>query len=308
MSYGSSPFGGGAANTTSTTTLSQIVDETYNILNDTQDSNVYQESFIKQLINDEQVEVCMMKKWQFLRQKQPFIWASPTTLTTAVTTQSTSVVCGDTTNFQDSGAIWLNGDIVNYTAISSLTLTGVTYIDVAHSSGEVIDPLFAVPSDYWMSPMFYVQRSGANELHPVDYVDELNWNNERTGTANMNLKYTIHNDNNGDLYLRAGAVASGDMAIFHYLKRPSNMTVDTDVCTIPDPWALKILPKLTAAKAMLLRNDDMEGLGTKILQIAEQELFKMAKYYGQREEGMSKMIQPTYRSGVTLSRYKRVQI
>jgi len=292
------------------TALSTLRSDTYDILNELQTSNVYDTDFVDQIINEQHVEVCAKKKWQFLRDKKLFDAANDTTLTTAITTASTSVVLGSTTNMESSGAVWMDHDVIDYTAISTLTLTGVTGIGKSHAAGIKVYPLFAIPTDYERMPVLMKKNSGAERFFQLTYVDEMNWDNVDLSNDIIRNKFTVVNsETDGALYLRIETVAAGDDLVFYYLKKPTTLSSDTDESTIPDPYARKIIPKLAAAKLMILRNDDLEGLGTKIQQVANTELLRMEKYYGQREESWSKLIKPTYRSQIRVnSNSTRVRI
>jgi len=279
------------------TTLSALRTETYAILNDLQTSNVYSSDFIDQTLNDQQVQVCALKKWPFLRDKKLFLAPDDTTLSSAITTASTTITVASVDNFEESGALWIDHDVIDYTDASSTTITGVTNIDIAHAAGDKVYPLIVVPSTYERMPVLLRKRTGSSKFVEIPYVDELDYDNPLTGTANMTNKFTIVNDEDSNsLYLRMESVDSGDTMAFYYLKKPTTMSDDADTATIPDPYALKILPKLAAYKAMILRNDNLEGLGTIIEKEAKEELLAMQKYYGSREEGWSKLLQTTYRS------------
>lgn len=292
------------------TTLLQLRTETYEILNDLETSNVYSSDFIDQTLNDQQVEVCAIKKWQFLRNKKLFLAPDDTTTTTAIATSDTTIDLTAVTNMESAGGIWIDHDVIEYTGISTLQLTGVTNIDIAHDLGAKVYPLIAVPSDYERMPQLMMRKSGSEQFSDVLYVDEIQWSNTRTGGAQIDNKYTIVNgEDNSNLYIRMEKVSVGDYMVFYYLKKPTTMSDDADTATIPDPWALKVLPKLAAYKAMYLRNDNLEGLGSIIEAQAKQELLAMKKYYGSREEGPSRLVQPTYRSGVRENfNRKRVRI
>lgn len=75
-----------------------------------------------------------------------------TTLDGALTTASTSIILDSVTGYATSGAgvVWDNDspDFVEYTAISTLTLTGVTGIDYAHEDADAFSVLYALPSNF----------------------------------------------------------------------------------------------------------------------------------------------------------------
>lgn len=278
------------------TTLLQLRTETYGILNDLTTSNVFSSDFIDQTINDQQVELCDSKKWQFLRAKKIFLVPVDTTTTAAVATSDVTISLANVDNFESAGSVWIDHDVIDYTAISTLDLTGVTGIDIAHSSGDTVYPLIAVPTDYANTPQLKVRKSTGEHYDEVLFTDERLWDDE-IGGGNYAAKFTIiHSEDDGNLHIRMDGLSSGDRAVFYYMKSPTTMSDDADTATIPDPYALKILPKLAAYKAMKLRGDNLDGLGDMIQQEAMVETMAMHKHYGQRDEGIAPMVKNRYNS------------
>lgn len=284
-------------------TLSTLRDYTYNILNDTVNSSTYTQSLIDQLINDEQVEVCDSFKWSFLRKKYLFIGADDTSLSSDITTGSTTISVADTTDWPSSGAVLIEHDIINYTGKTSTSLTGVTNIGVAHYEGATVYPLWAVPTDYSRQMALYVEASGSSTPVMWQYLDEFTYD-----TSPEQFVYSILHDNSNNeyIYVNTKFVGQGDMVMFHYLKTPTTLDEDADVSTVPDPYAAKVLPKLVAGKAMMLFGDNVDGLGSSNIQLAQMELLKMQKHYGEKEQGYSKLIRPSYRSGTNVPRYNPI--
>lgn len=292
------------------TTLLQLRTETLDILNDLETSAIYSTDFINQTLNDQQVEVCDGQKYSFLRSKKLFLYAEDTTTTAAVDTADTTISLSNVDNFEASGAIWIDHDVIPYTAISTLDLTGVTGITIDHVSGDKVYPLIALPTNYGHTPELLWRAAGSSFYKTVPYVNEVQWDQDGVG-AYKSKKFTIveSEETAGTKYLRLDGFTSGDTMVFYYVKSPTTMSDDADTATIPDPYALKILPKLAAYKAMYFRGDNVDGLGDVIRNEAERELLKMRKHFGRRDEGLSSMVQNKYQSGVYNSRsIKRVRI
>lgn len=78
--------------------------------------------------------------------------AASTTLNGAITTASTSIILDSVTGYATSGAgaVWSDSmpDFVEYTAISTLTLTGVTGIGYSHDDADLFSVLYALPSNF----------------------------------------------------------------------------------------------------------------------------------------------------------------
>jgi len=288
-----------------TTTLQTLREAVYGILNEPLTSNVYSNSLVDEYVNNAIIRLSMKKKWQFMRQKQPFIMAQETTLSEDITTATTDFDIGNATNFQADGALWVEGDVVDYTSIAANNIVGTTNIDISHNSGALVAPLYKLPSDFFREPVFLRQTTNTEVYSEVPFVHEDNWNNYKTNTSMMSSKFTIVTDKSEVMYLRVDGVSQGDRGILYYKKRPRVLSADADVCDIPDEWVLNIIPPLAAYKLMVYRGDNIDGLADRIQQEAEAELFRMEKYYGMREQGWSKLITSTYQSVHPYAYYRR---
>lgn len=78
--------------------------------------------------------------------------AASTTLNGAITSASTSIILDSVTGGASSGAgaVWDDSepDFIEYTAISTLTLTGVTGIGYDHEDADAFSFLYALPSNF----------------------------------------------------------------------------------------------------------------------------------------------------------------
>lgn len=92
--------------------------------------------------------------WSWMEDVTNFSTKSSTTINGALTTASTSVVFTEDVGFDAGGGrIWVKTtkgaiDFIDYTAFSTLTATGATDIDMSHASGEKVEKLYALPSNY----------------------------------------------------------------------------------------------------------------------------------------------------------------
>lgn len=284
-----------------TVDLQRLRSDVLNIVNDTGVSRVYSDDFVDEALNEVQIEVCAEWKWQFLRNKKIFLGAQSVGLAQDLNVGDTSMVLNDVTNFETSGAVWIDQDIVFYTNAATTTVTGVSGQTVTHLEGAEVRPLILVPDDYGSMPEVHVKRSTNGKYYPLSEVDEINFDNPNVGLTSLQQKFSILNVNSStaphEHYLRVGYMSNDDQFVFWYNKLPELMVDDTDVCSIPDRYARSILPKLAAARLMFLRNDNVDGLGESLLAQAERAVFKMKKHYGEREQGLSKMMGSTYQSG-----------
>ena len=78
--------------------------------------------------------------------------AATTTLNGAITSASVSIILDSVTGFASSGAgvVWDDNtpDFIEYTAISTLTLTGVTGIGYSHEDADAFSVLHALPANF----------------------------------------------------------------------------------------------------------------------------------------------------------------
>lgn len=78
--------------------------------------------------------------------------AASTTLNGAITSASTSVILDSVTGYatSGSGAVWSDSmpDFIDYTGISTLTLTGVTGIGYSHDDADTFSVMYALPANF----------------------------------------------------------------------------------------------------------------------------------------------------------------
>lgn len=271
------------------TTLAQLRSSVYNYLPDTATSNVYTTSLVDQLINDVQVEICDSWKWQFLQKMYSTGATADTALDGDITTADTTIDLDSTDGMPTSGAIRVDHDIIPYTGITGDTLTGVTGIMTDHTSGAVVAPLITMPTDYGDLMELLIQTEGDSTPRKYTYVNQFDFDQSRQCDV-----YTIVQDNDGTQYIQIRNTITTNIVIFHYLKTPTTMSADGDFATIPTPYALKVIPKIVAGKAMVGFGDDINGIGTTLLGMGERELFAMQKQYGEKEQGYKQNIKSNY--------------
>jgi len=291
-------------------TFSQIEQDFYDIVGEPSNSTVYpglttSGTYTLLLANRAEDTICRQKNWWFLKTKYLFVTALPTTLDGGVeTTDITIDLISASDNIPSSGAIWCEGDVISYTGVSSNTLTGVTNIDIAHSSGANVEILYALPSDFSHSPVLTVQTQGGNyrplrmiQVEDLDYgVDSAD--DRSFGFGDETDRWSIVTDKDGNEYMRINLKSTEKAAMLHYYKEQTEMTASGSTATIPDPFARKILPLQMAHIAMQERGDNPDGLAEKIEENANNELEKMGNYNTRRKmEGIRPKTFNMYRSG-----------
>src|SRR3990167_5706914 len=98
------------------------------------------------------------EKWESLNESNII-----SELASSITTSSTTIILVDGSDFPSSGAVLIEGDVIDYTGRSSNVLTGVTNISRAHSSG---DPVYSNDLNSG-NPTHYNILGGELRLYPV---------------------------------------------------------------------------------------------------------------------------------------------
>lgn len=275
-------------------TQAQIRDASLSILNDADDSSIYDTSFLNLLINSETHTFAGKYKWSFLERYIMVRGAQNQTLLNLYTPGDATITVDNVDNAPASGALWIEGEILTYTSIVGTAFQGVSGGQITHNPGAAVEILIPMPSGFQRMPGMSVQRGVGADPIPYKFIDKTRyWNNTQARV------FTFVMDNNGNEYLRIYGVERNDIIRYTYQTQPTTLVNDADVSSIPDPYALQLIPLFVAAKAMLIRNDNLEGLGTEIKTLADEQEFEMQKLYGQREESLADQVQSTFVSGPT---------
>lgn len=268
-------------------TLGELKLEFYSVVNQPSTTTLYTEAYIESLLNSEAIKLCDMWKWKFMRKNYLFNSAVTQQSQVGINALDVTVTVDDTTSFMASGYLLIEGEIVKYTGTNGTQFTGCTGITLDHASGCTVEPIYIMPADYGRRPMLYAQ----DWKPPYDYLDE----NEYDASLEQH-KWTIVYDGLGQGYIRASFPQTTNIAELKYTKRHKTMTDDADASDIPDPYSYSVLANLAAGRAMQIRGDDVEGLGSKVRAIGEQQLLEMKKFYSEREQPASKKLTVDYKS------------
>jgi len=152
--------------------------------------------------------------------------AADTTLNGAITTASTSIVLDSVTGYPTSGAgmVWqsLSPDFIEYTNISSLTLTGVTGIDYSHDDNSAFTILYALPTNFDSFRSADDSQDGVT-VNGVPYTFT-------SGIPTSN-QFSVY-DNGTTKYLVFPKGLSGDYFV-RYNKGPTSITSTSTVVDVP---------------------------------------------------------------------------
>lgn len=240
-------------------TLADILQETYKVLWEPSDSSNYDEqSVVIPRINDIINQICKWayknpSSWQkytagdlpFLRRDHFIEIVPPLSTEDEVETTDTTIEF-DTTNYLSSGNVFIGNDIITYTGKTATEITGVTGVDIKHNQGEKIYQLYPLPA--WISLPFTVyslDRSGQRNQE-LPYVDYRYPTQART-------YFTIVTKTDWTNLLHIVNCNQTRVMIVYYVNSVA-MTTGTDVCVLPDPYALSVIAPLVAGE--LLRDTE----------------------------------------------------
>ena len=275
-------------------TLATLETLAYDILREEADSSAYPLTFVDTLLNSAQSRICRgtvinPMNWQAVRKgKLSFLDTSAFYSNVNVTTLSADAVIWastlditSTTDYPSSGVIYVNGDIITYTGKTSTQFTGVTGIQFAHLAWSQVSIIFSLPTDY--SSVTNITYANSFKLLPKLYDDiweDLNGSKWQFRTdaqgyrsrATIDPFYTII----GDYFLIFNRNNTGDQIHLRYEKKPTAMTANTSVATIPteDAPAIAYL-----AIGELLFNRWEEARAGEILNFAINQIKEMYTHY-----------------------------
>ena len=297
-----------------TFTLQEVYDSCYWIIAQGEDSTAYPTSLLKTFINKSQNDICYgtiqnlstnerLKKsaLNFLEANQFYTSFNFATVTTLAVVWATTLTCTNTLN--SSGYIWINGDIISYSAndwttISWIPATWDYSIQFAHTAGTQVFQLDELPTDYWQVSRIFLT------LNNVKTRIELKWIDNRDLTAPVPNSY-IHRFFNergysdtswvwkdwyysilrGKFILYLVPQTNWQALSFEYQKQPTQLSATTDVLTIPDDYSLNTIPYMAIAEMMANRGEMDEAI--KLNNFWFQNIKSMYEFYNsQRVELM----------------------
>ena len=282
-------------------TLATLETLAYDILREEADSSAYPLSFVDTLLNSAQSRICRgtvinpmngktvrMNGQTVQKGKLSFIETSAFYSNVNVTTLSAdAVIWGSTlditstTDYPNSWAIYVNGNIITYTAKTSTQFTGVTGIQFKHLAWSQVSIIFSFPTNY--SSLTNITYANSFKLAPKLYDDiweDLNWikgqfRTDAQGYRSQKTRdpfYTII----GDYFLIFNCNNTGDQIHLRYEKKATTMTGNTSVATIPDEDA-PVIAYLAIWE--LLFNRWEEARASEILNFAINQIKEIYTHY-----------------------------
>lgn len=280
------------------TTLQDLRDVFYSILRETSNSSAYPLTFVDLLLNAAQQRICLgnvmnplswvqLKKWQlpFLLTDKFYTSIQTVYLSAAATVWGTTLTL-TTTNLASSWVLYIDGNIITYTAKTATQVTGCTNILYAHPSGSEVSTVYAVPADY--GSIVNVVRNGSVKLQSKLYDDIFEDLNSKKHPVYPNTQYNNFNNYNKPFYTikdRSYIILfdlnEWDKSIrLRYEKLPTTMSAGSDNATIDnDVFAKTTIPYIAVWE--MLYNRWEEARAAEILNFWLWQVKEMYTYYNQ---------------------------
>jgi len=241
-------------------------------------TSAYPPEFINTKINAAQYRICAgtivdPQGMAIKKLKLPFLFKqafyqniASVALTADTTIGATTLAVNDTTNYNTSGVLWLQNNIVTYTGKTSTTFTGVSGMAYAFLSWTRVYPIFALPTDYMNTLSLQY-----NNAFPLEYVDENEiyqlvnqvkvWYNPyvqnwyvQNGMATMARRRAFYSILQGQYIAPFYLDNSVGMFNLSYEMIPTAMVNNTDTTIIPDDtMALDAISNLAVADVLFDR-------------------------------------------------------
>lgn len=272
---------------TFTTTQAEIRNFARQIIGEPSTSQVYDDSFLDKIANQEQKRIFREFRWEFAQRNKLYNALKDVTLASAITAGDSIIRISASSGYPSSGYVFVNGEVLQYSALSSESgydeLTLVNTPTVNHSSGDRVKPMYEVPTNFGHRAKLFIEKTEYDFENYQDFYNQYQRYNRRAvlGTDDayfgfLDFRYTIYNIGNKPLILISNDQNQASNIIeLQYLYIPTDMSETVD-CSLPDEFAEKVLGPLTAGRAMLYRRDPN---GPSQMSIGEQELQNMAAAY-----------------------------
>lgn len=278
-----------------TTTLQELRNIWYSILREEEDTSAYPLVLMDMLINSAQNRICngtiinpftkeAVRKWKlsFLDTSEFYSNVNVTTLSSDATVWWITLDITDTTGYPNSWKIYINGNIITYTAKTATQFTGVTGIEFAHKSGSQVSIIFALPTDYGsMINITYANSFKLPQKLYDDIYEDLNWIKWQFRTdaqwyrSQWTLRpfYTII----WDYFIIFNRNNTWDQIHIRYEKKATKLVNTTDITTIPEDYAESTIPYLAIWEMLYNRWEEVRA--SEILNFAIGQVREMYAFY-----------------------------
>lgn len=248
-------------------TRQDIVEKTYKLLSEVSDVDWYNEvkdvipkieSVVRRVINWEMTNIMVSEAWgskiyrsgylPFLDSKMFVNTQKPRPLAEQAVAWDT-IMEFDSSNFPESGVVYANMNTVSYTGNTDSSITGCSWIELTHDSGDMVHLLHKVPEV--VSKPFKLYK-----IHSSTHKEEVNHYDHRSETRPSRYYEIIRHD--WDDYLNIVWYWTGKFVLY-YVKTNVEMTDPDSECVIPDPYAVDLVALLASGELLYEYEEYMDG-------------------------------------------------
>lgn len=284
-------------------TLADYRKQFYDILREEQNTSAYPLTFVDQLINASEQRICSgrvvnpLTKEEVRKGNLPFINTDlflsniqTTSLSVACSVWATTLTVADSSNYPNTGNLFIAGNIIPYTGNTGTWFTWCSNVLFPFDAWQEVSIVFALPEDF-MSPINLVY----NNLYQMpaqvfdDIFENLNQNKVRNGRYNDTGQISRYNSaeyrrkpfysiKDMQYLILFNANKTGDLIRFRYEKQPPLLVAGTDTSIISkDIYARSTVPYLAVWEMLFNRWEEQRG--GEIINFAIGQIREMYNYY-----------------------------
>jgi len=269
-------------------TTQDLYNTAYGIIAQGQDSTAYPTSLMLSFLNKAQNDICygnvvnLQSGERLEKQALSFLEANTFYSSYPFTTLPSSAVAGNTTlictnTFPSSGNLWINGNIVTYanndgTILSNIPAMGTGSIGFWWTAGTRVFYIETLPSDFWQLSRVMLHMANSPIRRALIGVD----NRDLTNPVPNSFLYQYFNSNYTSGFLQGegyysllrwqyffpllGQITANSPLSFEYQKKPTQMTSEASIVTIPDEYSLNTIPYMAVSEMMANRGEMDEAM------------------------------------------------
>lgn len=265
-----------------TKTLQDIYDIAYAIIKQPENCSAYPTVLLKSFVNKAQNDICYgnvhnlstnerleKQALTFIEQNQFYTTHNYTTLSATATVWWTTLTCTNT--LATSGYLWINGNIISYSGNDWTTITWIPNIwdysiKFAHISWTQVFQLDVLPTDFWQVSRAFITLNTTRVRSKLISVDDRDLNSPTPNSYLYRFFFDRWYSNNTWLWqewyysiirwqfiLFMVPQQDWQAISFEYQKKPTQLSANTDVLTIPDEYSLNTIPYMAIAEMMANR-------------------------------------------------------
>lgn len=273
-------------------TFNDIINATYYKMSQKSTSTTYDlETLVKPKINSCIEQICRGEytsvldniiyragKLPFLETKKEYYNKISESLTAEVSSWDTEISF-DTTNYPISGAVVINGNIINYTGKTATQITWCTNVLINTESGYVRQ-LYPFPWD--VEKPFSLKIWDYNNSVEKDFPFQ-----EDTKSNQYGYYYSITQDTEGSNYVDI-VYTKEELFWMYYNKEVTPLVDSNDLCILPVNYWLDVVAPIVAGE--LLRDKEQQEHASTLLNNWYKKLKDMYSYYSRSIKDTQKKV------------------